>query len=67
MFHELGHCILNRGHYEEKVGGVPVSLMFPSLIPHYYLFYKEKYRTELFTKTNDGLNLTNTPWVCEGH
>jgi len=33
MYHELGHCLLNRGHDSTVVNGYPRSIMYP------YIFY----------------------------
>lgn len=52
MFHELGHCILNRGHDSTEVSGVPVSIMHPyHLGPAYYADVNlyDKYMAELFS------------------
>jgi len=44
MYHELGHCILNRTHEIDAV-----SIMAPRLISSaVYLYYKEEYLEELF-------------------
>ena len=29
MFHELGHCVLWRGHNETYTNGIPTSIMYP--------------------------------------
>lgn len=47
VFHELGHCILNRGHSEKKIADqygqeIPESIMYPSEFGH-YPFYRENY------------------------
>ena len=51
IFHELGHCVLNRGHNSAMVNFIPVSIMNPY---HFgagtyasEVFY-EGYQTELF-------------------
>lgn len=51
MYHELGHCVLGRGHLNDYVGDKPVSIMnafhFPSVV------YAENYgdlMNELFLK-----------------
>lgn len=52
--HELGHCVLGRGHEEEvKDDGYPVSVMFPMhfSVTHYEENY-EYYTEELLDKEN---------------
>ena len=68
MFHELGHCILIRGHKETKSAGIPDSLMFPSLIPYHYEKDKRPYINELFSIYGDwSLSLTEVDhtWICD--
>lgn len=50
MFHELGHCILNRGHNENlKEPNIPESIMYPYIFSSdVYLFLKSNYILELF-------------------
>lgn len=55
VFHELGHCILNRGHREAKVKDkygleIPESIMFPSEFgdQEYYRSNFQRYIKELF-------------------
>lgn len=48
VFHELGHCILDRGHKEEKVNGVPTSIMYPINMTKYYIDHEDYYIHELF-------------------
>ena len=53
IFHELGHCILYRGHvYEYLHDGRPSSIMHPymALSSHDYLINKNYYLEELFSK-----------------
>lgn len=53
LYHELGHCLLNRDHVEEKTAiGWPMSIMYPQLIPA-VIYYnssavREAYVDELF-------------------
>lgn len=50
VFHELGHCVLDRDHDSTKVGNLPRSIMYPyDSIPTYSIF-REQYLKELFTK-----------------
>jgi hypothetical protein len=44
IYHELGHCLLNRRHVEDYK-----SLMNPTIKKDFYL-YEEYYLTELFTR-----------------
>lgn len=50
MFHELGHCILNRDHNEEvNIYGHPLSIMYPSVFSHNsYISNYSMYINELF-------------------
>lgn len=53
LFHELGHCLINRGHNDSQIGFVPISLMNPrivngSLVSQYW----DSYLDELFLKRN---------------
>ncbi len=63
-FHELGHCILKRDHNDRKDQGVPVSLMFPNLIPFYYEKDKQPYINELFEVYGDWFSLTGESHIC---
>ncbi len=50
MFHELGHCVLGRGHIDTlKPNGKPESLMHRSLFSEsYYRSNRQDYLDELF-------------------
>lgn len=50
FLHELGHCLLDRQHYDHlKENGDPISLMAPIIFsPATYLNNKEYYIKELF-------------------
>lgn len=61
IFHELGHCLLNRDHANDviafadaaggRLGTRPVSLMFASGVSgSLYSAFKEHYQRELFRK-----------------
>lgn len=68
VFHELGHCILHRGHLDDYVDKKPVSLMNAYLIPYYYEKDKKYYRSELYSITGDWLTLTGDyHWTCGGN
>lgn len=67
LYHELGHCMLLRGHenttaYSPTINGqVPVSIMYPYIITsistavrNFYLFYFGNYLVELFDPTQIG-------------
>jgi hypothetical protein len=51
IFHETGHCFLNRRHKETLINNRPVSLMYPNLIAISvaYSGNEENYEKELFT------------------
>lgn len=58
IFHELGHCILNRGHtkeriYEDTPGGRPKSIMYPYVFGHWgeYEHFRLEYIKELCKPT----------------
>lgn len=49
MFHELGHCILNRGHTEAQKNYGPESVMYPYLFDDMtYISHHDEYMAELF-------------------
>lgn len=50
IFHELGHCVLDRGHTATALGdGCPSSIMDPyTLDPYCYSEHYEYYKEELF-------------------
>lgn len=52
VFHELGHCVLNRGHWEQWLVGRPASIMYPEhdIGNTYYTGYYGSYLQELFKK-----------------
>lgn len=71
LYHELGHCMLLRGHenttaYSPSINGqVPVSIMYPYIITsistqvrNFYLFYFGNYLVELFDPTQIGNQVT---------
>ncbi len=52
LFHELGHCLLNRKHLDGTAPGkeIPGSIMYPKYIPgKIYAENKQEYYRELFT------------------
>lgn len=51
VFHEFGHCKLNRGHLEtEDEFGVPVSIMYHEILSEFvYSLRRDYYIDELFT------------------
>ncbi len=70
--HELGHCVLYRGHRSDMLSsGVPASMMYPSVLPtSTYQNNYAHYQSELFTygamaTTADGL-LPETVHICDG-
>jgi hypothetical protein len=58
MFHELGHCVLNREHNPAVTeNGVPTSLMNPYSIDSYtYSEYRKYYLQELFTGKSEPIH-----------
>jgi hypothetical protein len=53
LFHELGHCVLNRPHIETTMGDTPVSLMYPEYFSiSNYEQHRPAYLKELFTQDN---------------
>lgn len=49
LFHELGHCLLKRGHCDAADNGVHASLMNPFVIPvGKYVELREQYAYEMF-------------------
>lgn len=50
IFHELGHCLLDRGHKDEKYRGYYKSIMNTFIIrAEDYQEFEEEYYRELFT------------------
>ncbi len=51
LFHEMGHCILDRRHNDNIENGVYKSLMATYIFgPDVYLLYRSQYLSELFQK-----------------
>jgi len=51
VFHELGHCSLNLGHQEDKVGGICQSIMRSGLggcVDNYNATNRSDYLDDLF-------------------
>lgn len=51
VFHELGHCVLGRGHSSQQLDtGMPASIMYPDIsdYPQGYEAHPETYWKELF-------------------
>lgn len=61
ILHELGHCVLNRRHKNDRHNGVHLSLMNETVINGSdYNEYYDFYHTELLTrKLNDFINFLN--------
>lgn len=56
VFHELGHCVLNRNHDNKTVMGIQKSVMNHAVLPKdMYLLHREYYLRELF------MNVTEVP------
>ena len=50
IYHEMGHCVLNRGHKTALWFGIQDSVMWPTVLPPgQFLQYHSHYVTELFT------------------
>ncbi len=62
MFHELGHCLLGRGHKNTKhSSGRPESIMNSSLFnQNTYLANRDQYLKELFTAANRSLAVVSS-------
>jgi Zn-dependent peptidase ImmA (M78 family) len=59
MMHELGHCVLNREHYDAEIYDtklgqrVPASIMNTAVLPEYiYVSKRDYYLMELFSVLN---------------
>lgn len=55
LFHELGHCILNRPHcFKKNELNEPVSIMYPSILnKNLYERNRQKFIHELFRRRKD--------------
>lgn len=63
IFHELGHCDLNRGHTSEIASnGYPVSFMYPYTF-HYYQSQLAGYIVELFSPSSNTTTTTSSDCV----
>jgi hypothetical protein len=49
VFHELGHCVLNREHNESLISeqNIPKSIMYPYIFETEYEMYRNYYINEL--------------------
>ncbi|NJO65047.1 MAG: hypothetical protein HC836_45145 [Richelia sp. RM2_1_2] len=65
IFHELGHCSLNRDHTTETIAynnySVPRSIMYPYIFggSHYYEERRDEYIQELFSGTSLKRSIAN--------
>lgn len=58
IFHELGHCLLDKDHDNHEHKGEKLSIMHERILnPSFYDEYREHYLDELFTGSSDLLNL----------
>ena len=58
MFHELGHCVLNRAHRADSNNGIPLSIMNPYYIdPNFYTANLDQYYHELFLQQDVSADL----------
>ena len=59
IFHELGHCLLNRDHQDERYQGFKISIMNSILLNQtdYDYFYHD-YIRELFTSNTEDLEFS---------
>lgn len=57
LYHELGHCVLGRGHTSKRMAsGEYVSIMTPYILSEKtYLAHREYYILELFENSKEGL------------
>lgn len=55
VYHELGHCVLHRAHTESRDAvGLPVSLMYPSLVPPIVFKHRQDaYLREMFSTLDE--------------
>ncbi len=56
IFHEMGHCVLRRGHTSDLdgVSGLPASLMYPlGVEPEAYGERRDAYLGELFSSRDE--------------
>ena len=52
VFHELGHCVFNRGHNEDtRDNGCPVSIMYPYIFGGSWCY--SNYRDDLITELGE--------------
>lgn len=50
ILHEMGHCVLYRGHRDGEISSKPLSIMNTYMFnPWYYTVNKDYYLNELFT------------------
>lgn len=65
VFHELGHCVLDRVHDERMAQGYPESIMYPSSVSmRNWLFYQQNeknYIDELFKTIDSAIVNGGTP------
>lgn len=63
LYHELTHCVFNRGHDSRKyINGMPYSIMSPVINPvlRFYKKYERYYLNEIVNPENPELNPNNT-------
>tara|TARA_Y100000034_G_scaffold136409_1_gene212691 strand:- start:3729 stop:4340 length:612 start_codon:yes stop_codon:yes gene_type:complete len=53
LFHELGHCVLNRAHFHSFANERPISLMYPKFSREVYISKRSDYINELFSRLDD--------------
>lgn len=54
VFHELGHCVLRRRHRDDRIQGVPKSVMYTyALNSSIYTYYYDSYLNELYSIRNE--------------
>lgn len=67
VFHELGHCILGRGHRSDvAVGGKPASIMNPFwLQSKWFTPNQDYYLDELFQDSTAASGNASLVWACD--
>lgn len=63
MFHELGHCVLDRDHDETLIRGKPKSIMYPYMNP---VFPEYKKHRDYYVKELLSITAQDSPgqWEC---
>lgn len=66
MFHELGHCVLNRGHDDTQIdteqGKIPNSIMFYQILKDWEYELYRRTRSNIMITINQDLGLDYQDW-----